>query len=112
MSEWSKTPPVEPGWYWVRYKEGTPIPVLLEPSNVTGEVTGNWRINGASWSSMYLAAHSYEFGQRIPTNAELFAASRSVVSVDNSDAHNAWCDELKAEVEFQSLADLIERLKD
>lgn len=79
MSEWSKTPPVEVGYYWTRYTSGGTERRLPVPAECC-ESVGNprrtrWWYLGEWWSGSELANSGLEFGQRIPTNAELFAAA-------------------------------------
>lgn len=79
MSEWSKTPPVEVGYYWTRCISGGTERRLSVPAECCESVgtprQTRWWYLGEWWSGAELVNSGLEFGQRIPTNAELFAAS-------------------------------------
>lgn len=76
MSEWSKTPPESDGWYWVKSRSTGTEEVMVREN-------GAWAFMGAiKMVPGHDVALGYEFGQRIPTNAELCAASQNATVRD------------------------------
>lgn len=41
MTTWTKTPPTEPGWYWIRFVGFKGVPAVAELSGI------GWRCDGA-----------------------------------------------------------------
>lgn len=70
---WSDTPPSEPGWYWVK-------------SNSIGKEF-TWEIDQQGLGTLWHASE-LQFGQRIPSNAQLAELQRKAEELDRINA--AW----------------------
>lgn len=85
---WSDTPPSEPGWYWVRHR------VRGSQDNEAYQVTAY--TDGEYWLSedddhempKSWAEKCFQFGQRIPSNAQLAELQRKAEELDRINA--AW----------------------
>lgn len=59
------TPPTDPGWYWIRYKDCEPMPAKFEKHDPVDESLWIWAIGEDRDLTSMMVADGYLFGPRI-----------------------------------------------